>query len=256
MPIFDEILLSRLSKEYDVKRYDWAAANKSYERLSGQKQDVVLEELPAHIYDPKLFINRFGQSFIRRALELCDAMLTLFHQRQILPMMVLSRVQLENLAFLFYVEKELHRMSHGIGASCDWEEVKAFVDKFICGMHPSAAGEFLPDEDPKSLKPKGVTELVRDLDKSAKGMLKRYRYLSELSHPNAMGCTQWYSRMDDANWTTRFPSTDRHVQEALQELNSLGPCLQLMGSLHSQIQQSADRLMVFAHAQRAAGRRS
>jgi hypothetical protein len=172
-----------------VAKFNACAARLSGLRLdevkhSGQLRSRAAWNLAAH-----------QQGLLYRIVSLIDGIAVAWNNRTTLSAYLSARALLETIAAMAEYESSISSFL----ANKDIDGLDAFAQKGILSSRDSEVVSQAPE-----VKAKNVLNYVNKLDKGTPGFRKYYDDLSERCHPNALGHTYMFSRLDLSAETYRF----------------------------------------------------
>jgi aspartyl-tRNA(Asn)/glutamyl-tRNA(Gln) amidotransferase subunit B len=174
------------------------------------------------------------QGLLYRIVALIDGIGVAWNNRTTLSAYLSARALLETIAAMAEYESSISSFL----ANKDIDGLDAFAQKEIFSSRDSEVVNQAPE-----VKAKNVLNYVNKLDKGTPGIRKYYDDLSERCHPNALGHTYMFSRLDLSAETYRFSDERDPDKNGIIILAALGflPSVEtIMSQLSASILQVSD----------------
>ena len=139
------------------------------------------------------------EACLHRVTELAESACDEFKKGNLVAGYVLTRAFMETFAlFWYFVDKLRDALKDG-----DVKELREILTRMLLGVKPvdkqvklKKVFEDVGEEVRKQLNPIHVLKLIEHVEKKLPSFRQLYDYLSEVTHPNAMGFIKAYVRLD------------------------------------------------------------
>lgn len=177
---------------------------------AGAKVQLLTDNLP-NIVDPASIslsakipfkVICYREAILWRTEELSRCAYDMYRREEIVAGAILTRAVIETAAAVWYLMNLVQKqIDCGVAENLDNKVMKLLM------------GDKTNDEMPM---PVHVIDMVREADKSIPGIMSRYESLSEYAHPNWLGASCLYSKIDHNKILTNFGKNIRSVDGQLK----------------------------------------
>jgi len=150
------------------------------------------------------------ETLLHRIAALATSAVELFEQKREIPAMLLTRGVMETFALMF----ELHGM------------IKTFLSNynemdFGTSLNQLIKGDRLPDDIQAKNNAKNILTLIEHVDKEFPGFKQGYDFLSEYAHPNWLGVSAAYGKINHDSFELLLGRKEEHdFTGGITELNN------------------------------------
>jgi hypothetical protein len=170
-------------------------------RLRSRKVDYVALPEPESAFRGSNLLRAYSQAYLRRCLSLFESAYKLFFTENVLVSLICVRAIFETVAAFCHFERQLQALL----ATSDLGEIFEFVK---AKAHVTRISTLLRQHG-DSVKATSILTEISKLATVRPEVAEEYEFLSEITHPNALGVYHFFAAVPDQNDVVTFSDGGR-----------------------------------------------